>query len=211
VILLLGLLALLALPLRAVYDPFAPAAPGFPDKRLRRAGLDDETMQRLRDEYAGMDRDDQRQFMRFVSRNPDRSIAARYQGRRSREDLEHMTVDDELIPLLRERRLSTQGRKAELIERLLASYDAPSGALSADKPPARPDTPDEGPEAGRSSDTAGNDTPDAGQPATPAPATPSAPASAPSTQAPGPQTPDAEPAPATPASADTTTKEAPRG
>lgn len=218
--LLLLLLAVWLLPARASYDPFAPAAPGFPDRRFRRAGVDDATLDRLREEYAGMDREEQQALTRFVARNTDRSIVARFQGRRSREDLEHMTVDDDLLPLLRERGLSTSGRKAELIDRLLDSYDTPKGALTSAQVPVVPDTPDEGPEAASGDDTAAADT--SGQtPAAPedssgqgvvelpdgSSATGTIPASA---AQPGPQTPDATPAPATPAPADTT-KEAPRG
>lgn len=192
---------------RGHYDPFAPVGRPFPAARLSRAGVDEDTVARLRDEWSTMDPGEQADLARFVARNTDRSIVVRYQGRRTREDLERMTVDDDLIPLLRERGLSTHGRKAELIDRLLDAYDTPKGALTSGQVPVVPDTPDDGPQAASGDDRAGNAAPDA---APPTPATPSAPASAPSTQAPGPQTPDAEPAPATPAPADTT-KEAPRG
>lgn len=229
------LLAALLLRARGDYDPFAPAGRPFPAARLTRAGVDDATVARLREEYAGMNAREQRELARFVASNTDHRIADRYQGRRSREDLEHMTVDDELIPLLRERGLSTSGRKAELVDRLLASYDTPKGALSSAQVPVVQDTQDEAPEAGSGDDTAAADTsgqtpaapedstgqgevevPD-GSSATgtvPAPAAETDPtpvATPPVAPAPGPQTPDAAPAPATTASADTTTQEAPRG
>jgi hypothetical protein len=210
------LLAALLLRARGDYDPFAPAGRPFPAARLSRAGVDDATVTRLRDEYAGMNAKEQRELARFVASNTNRRIADRYQGRRTREDLEHMTVDDELIPLLRERGLSTSGRKAELIDRLLDAYDTPTGALSSAQVPVVPDTSDDAPEAGSGDDRAGNgpgevELPDGTRASGTIPASAAAPASAPSTQAPGPQTPDATPAPATAASADTTTKEAPRG
>jgi hypothetical protein len=145
---------------RSAYDPFAPAAPGFPDRRLRRAGVDDETVARLRDEYAGMDPAARQEVNRFVTRNPNSRIAARFQGRYSRTELEAMTVD-ELHPLLRERQLSIQGRKADLIDRLTASYDAPKGALTAEPVPVVPDTQGEPPEADSGSQAAATGTPSA--------------------------------------------------
>lgn len=196
---------------RGSFDPFAPGAPGFPDRRLRRAGVDDDTLTRLRGEYAEMGRDDQQALVRFVARHPDTSIRERFQGSRRREELEEMTIN-ELVPLLRERNLSTaHDRKAELVDRLMASYEGAvtdrttQAPLEAAVAPPAPDSPATAPEAASGSDTA-----QTGAPAADAPQT--AAVTAPATQAPGPQTPDATPAPATTATAaDTTTEETTRG
>jgi hypothetical protein len=170
---------------RTGYDPFAPAAATFPEQRLRRAGVDDDTVDRLRVEFGAMSGDQRRQMARFVTRNTNRRIAATYQGRRSRSDLEAMTVDEGLIPLLRERGLPTHGRKAELIDRLIASYDAAAspvnGALTGDRVPDQPDTQADTPQA-PSGDDAAQTTPPT-------------------------ETPAAAPAPDTAAPADTTTTE----
>jgi hypothetical protein len=188
---------------RGGYDPFAPADPGFPEKRLRRAGVDDATVGRLRAEYDGMGAEERRDLRRFVTRNPDRRIVDRYQGRRSREELEDLTVD-RLLPLLRERNLPTDGRKADLINRLAASYDAPAAPTPT---PAAPESPQEPPEAPPGPETPG--------PAPEAPSAPQEPQETPPETAPQPPaapTPDAAPAPDTATPADTTTtEEADRG
>ncbi len=186
---------------RAAHDPFAPAAgTPFPGRRLLRAGLSAEDVNRLSQEYAGMSGEQQRELARYVTRNPDSRILARFQGTRSRAELEALTVE-KLLPLLRERHLSTDGRKAELIDRLLTSYaggvqeqptQAPQEAATAPEPTAP-----------------AGDAPDTPQPAQEADSGPAeAPAPEPVTgvDAP-PQTPDAAPAPDTATPADPTTEE----
>lgn len=121
------------------YDPFAPAPAGFPERRLRRAGLDDAAIAQLRTRFGEMVAEQRRELSRFVARNPDRVVRDRFASGRTREDLEELHVDD-LQDLLRERPggLSTTGRKAELVDRLLASYsgtDAPAPAPVPDEAP----------------------------------------------------------------------------
>jgi hypothetical protein len=198
---------------RAAYDPFAPSAGiAFPDRRLLRAGLPPEDLARLASDFRGMPADRQRELVRFVTRNTDRRIVDRFRGARSRQELEGMTVAA-LEPLLRERHLSTDGRKADLIDRLLTSYEGgreeqPTRApQTAATPPPGPVTPGEAPEGGSGEL--------AGQTSTPEPQPPAGtdggnpPAETPETIiGVDTQTPDATPAPDTaPAAEDTTTQE----
>lgn len=160
------------------YDPFAPAPAGFPERRLRRAGLDDASLGSLRTRFDEMGAAERAELARFVARNPDPVIRERFAAGRTREELEALHVDD-LQDLLRERPggLSTTGRKAELIDRLLASY---SGSVPA--PAAVPDDGDD--------DTAATAP-------TAEPTDNARPATIVGAPAPEPQTPDAAPAPAT--------------
>lgn len=148
---------------RAAFDPFAPAPAPFPRARLLRAGLEDETVDRLRAEYDAMDRYEKRELARFITRNPDRVLTQRFQATHTREQLEAMTVDEDLVPLLRRRGLPTSGRKAEqgavqtadgqLVDRLLESYQTHTGvvpasaALTGSGAPQGTGTPADGPEA----------------------------------------------------------------
>jgi SAP domain len=211
---------------RSAYDPFAPSAGHpFPERRLRRAGLDDAAVNRLREEWDTLGAPERRELARYVTRSPDPRIRDRFGSRRSRTELEGLTVA-QLEPLLRERRLSTDGRKADLIDRLTASYEgaaeeqptrAPQEAATAPEPAAPAgNTPDAGQAAQGEQEAPQEQPPAPEQQDAPAPeATPAAaPQPEPAAEAPAvpTPTPDAAPAPDTAAPADTTTtEEADRG
>lgn len=186
---------------RRRYDPFAPAAPGFPERRLRRAGLTDDALAEVRGDYERMNARQRTELARFVTRNPDPVLRERFMESMSLDEAMELTVD-ELEARLRERPggLSTRGRKAELAQRLVDSYSrqAPSGP-----PPAPEDGPalaEVSPDAAEGAQEAQDGQPgivqteDGAQHVGVVPADAAAP----------PQTPDAAPAPATP------TEETPR-
>lgn len=171
-------------------DPFRPVGGGpaaFPDRRLRRAGVDADTVGRLRGEWAGMSGEERGELSRFVAQHPDQTLRARFVGRLSREEAEALHVDD-LRDRLRERPggLSTAGRKAELVDRLVASFEDPTAATGPTAVAASaPQSDDGGTPAPETADA-----PAAPADGTDAPAT-GTPAAAPT------ETPDAAPAPAT--------------
>lgn len=136
-------------------DPYAPfpttRAPSFPRERLVRAGVDEDTVTRLEDEYESADPAGRTELRQFVSSRSDDAIRDRYTSSTSTTDeeapdapaeqdaptydeLNALTVD-ELDDRLRtwndehpDQHLTIAGRKGEKIGRLLDAYEGDQGA-----------------------------------------------------------------------------------
>lgn len=137
-------------------DPYAPfpaaRTPAFPRERLTRTGLDEDTVDRLADEYNSADAAGRTEFGRFVSANSDDVIRERFAegsvdaerpaaGKATTYDELNALTVDELDDLLREwnddhpeQHLTIAGRKGEKIGRLLDAY----GEQPEETPPAAP-------------------------------------------------------------------------
>lgn len=146
-ILLRLFLLLPLLVLARAHDPFAPAArPSYPRTRLLRAGLDEETVDRLETEYDALDYRRRVEFGRYVSAHSDDAVRERFaegvEGVEQPEQPEEpapIPTYEELnaltLDVLEERirswnaahpdgpHLAVSGRKGELIGRLLDAYE----------------------------------------------------------------------------------------
>lgn len=136
------------------YRPFPSTATRprpFPRERLIRAGVSEESVERLAGEYEGLDPQQRLDLARFVDSRSDEAIRDRFGGELppapvdpgaevTYDTLNAGTVDD-LEVRIREwnqahpdDHLSTTGRKAELIGRLLDAYEGERTAAAASSP-----------------------------------------------------------------------------
>lgn len=136
------------------YRPFPATAARprpFPRERLIRAGVSEESVDRLAGEYEALDPQQRLDLARFVDSRSDEAIRDRFGGELppapvdpdaevTYDTLNAETVDDLEVRIRQwnqahpDDHLTTSGRKAELIGRLLDAYESERTAAAASSP-----------------------------------------------------------------------------